>query len=60
VPFAKIVEAMDAPDKFYSGDGELGPEGKGPDSGRIEVEANEYLTPRFPKLDYVKRATFVP
>ncbi len=60
VPFARIVDGMDVPDKFYSGYGELGPEGKGPDAGRIEVEANEYLAPRFPKLDYVKQATFVP
>ena len=59
VPFARIVEGMDVPDKFYSGYGELGPEGKGPDSGRIEEEANEYLVPRFPKLDYIKRARFV-
>jgi peptidyl-prolyl cis-trans isomerase A (cyclophilin A) len=60
VPFARIVEGMDVPGKFYSGYGELGPEGKGPDAGRIEVEANEYLAPRFPKLDYIKQATFVP
>jgi peptidyl-prolyl cis-trans isomerase A (cyclophilin A) len=60
VPFARIVEGMDVPGKFYSGYGELGPEGKGPDAGRIEVEANEYLVPRFPKLDYIKQATFVP
>ena len=60
VPFGKIVEGMDAPDKLYSGYGELGPDGKGPDAGRVEEEANEYLVPRFPKLDYIKRATFVP
>jgi peptidyl-prolyl cis-trans isomerase A (cyclophilin A) len=59
VPFGKIVEGMDVPDKFYSGYGELGPEGKGPDSGRIEEEANEYLVPRFPNLDYIKRARFL-
>jgi peptidyl-prolyl cis-trans isomerase A (cyclophilin A) len=60
VPFAKIVDGIGVPDKLYSGYGELGPEGKGPDAGRIEVEANEYLVPRFPKLDYIQRATFVP
>jgi cyclophilin family peptidyl-prolyl cis-trans isomerase len=60
VPFGRIVEGMDVPGKFYSGYGELGPEGKGPDSGRIEEEANEYLVPRFPKLDYIKHAKFVP
>jgi peptidyl-prolyl cis-trans isomerase A (cyclophilin A) len=60
VPFARIVSGMDVPDRFYAGYGELGPEGKGPDSGRIEEEANEYLVPRFPKLDYIKHAKFVP
>ncbi len=60
VPFGKIVEGMDVPDKLYSGYGELGPEGKGPDAGRIEEEANEYLVPRFPKLDYIKSAKYVP
>lgn len=59
VPFAKIVEGMDVPDKFYSGYGELAPQGKGPDAGRVEEEANEYLVPRFPNLDYIKRARFV-
>jgi len=59
VPFARIVSGMDVPDKLYSGYGELGPEGKGPESGRVEEEANEYLAPRFPRLDYIKHAKFV-
>jgi peptidyl-prolyl cis-trans isomerase A (cyclophilin A) len=60
VPFARIVSGMDVPDKLYSGYGELAPEGRGPDSGRVEGEANEYLVPRFPNLDYIKHAKFVP
>jgi len=60
VPFAKIVEGVDVPERFYSGYGELAPRGKGPDAGRVEEEANEYLVPRFPSLDYIKRARFVP
>ncbi len=59
VPFARIVSGKDVPDKLYSGYGELGPEGKGPDAGRVEEEANEYLVPRFPNLDYIKHAKFV-
>jgi peptidyl-prolyl cis-trans isomerase A (cyclophilin A) len=59
VPFAKIVEGMDVPDKLYSGYGEMRPEGKEIDPGRVEGEANEYLIPRFPKLDYIKKAEFV-
>src|SRR5215472_12507672 len=53
VPFAKVVEGMDVVDRLYSGYGELGPQGKGPDAGRSEGEANEYMVPRFPLLDYV-------
>lgn len=59
VPFAKVIEGADVPGKLYSGYGELGPEGRGPDAGRAEGEANEYLVPRFPKLDYIKHARFV-
>jgi peptidyl-prolyl cis-trans isomerase A (cyclophilin A) len=59
VPFARIVEGMDVPAKLYSGYGEMRPEGKFIDAGRVEGEANEYLEPRFPKLDYVKKATIV-
>jgi cyclophilin family peptidyl-prolyl cis-trans isomerase len=59
VPFARIVEGMEVADKLYAGYGEMRPEGKYIDAGRVEGEANEYLVPRFPKLDYVKRARFV-
>lgn len=59
VPFARIVEGVEVPGKLYSGYGEMRPEGKYIDPGRVEVETNEYLTPRFPKLDYIKHARFV-
>jgi peptidyl-prolyl cis-trans isomerase A (cyclophilin A) len=59
VPFGKVIEGMEAVDKLYAGYGELGPEGKGPDAGRAEGEANEYLVPRFPRLDYIKHARVV-
>ena len=59
VPFGKVVEGMDVVDSLYSGYGELGPKGKGPDAGRAENEANEYIVPRFPNLDYIKHAKFV-
>jgi len=58
VPIAKIVEGIDVIDKLYSGYGEMRPEGKELDPGRVEGETNEYLA-RFPKLDYIKHATFV-
>ena len=60
LPFARIVEGEDVPAKLYSGYGEMRPEGKYIDAGRVEGEANEYLEPRFPKLDYVKKATILP
>jgi peptidyl-prolyl cis-trans isomerase A (cyclophilin A) len=60
IPFARVVEGIDVVDKFYSGYGEMRPVGKEIDPGRVEEEANEYLVPRFPKLDYIKRANFVP
>jgi peptidyl-prolyl cis-trans isomerase A (cyclophilin A) len=59
VPFAKIVEGVDVIDKIYSGYGEMRPIGKDIDPGRVEGETNEYLTQRFPKMDYIKRARFV-
>jgi peptidyl-prolyl cis-trans isomerase A (cyclophilin A) len=60
VPFAKVVEGMNVVDQLYSGYGEMRPEGKEIDPGRVEEETNEYLVQRFPKLDYIKRARFVP
>jgi peptidyl-prolyl cis-trans isomerase A (cyclophilin A) len=60
VPFAKVVDGMDLVDRLYSGYGEMRPEGKEIDPGRVEEEANEYLVPRFPKLDFIRRARFVP
>lgn len=60
VPFAKIVEGAEVIDKLYSGYGEMRPEGKEIDAGRVEGETNEYLVPRFPKMDYIKRARLLP
>ncbi len=60
VPFARVVQGMDVVDRLYSGYGEMRPEGKEIDAGRVEEEANEYLVPRFPKLDYIKRTQFLP
>ncbi|MEQ1946643.1 MAG: peptidylprolyl isomerase [Bryobacteraceae bacterium] len=59
-PFAKVVEGMDVVDRLYSGYGEMRPEGKEIDPGRVENSTNAYLVPRFPKMDFIKRATFVP
>ncbi len=58
VPFAKVVEGMDVVDKFYSGYGELRPEGKEIDPGRLEEGTNAYLIPHFPKMDFIRHAVF--
>jgi hypothetical protein len=31
--------------------------GQGPDPSKIEVQGNEYLANKFPRLDYIKKAT---
>ena len=59
VPFARVVEGVEIISQLYSGYGEMRPEGKEIDVGRVEGEANEYLVPRFPRLDYIKRARFL-
>jgi peptidyl-prolyl cis-trans isomerase A (cyclophilin A) len=59
VPFGKVAEGMDVVDKLYSGYGEMRPQGE-IDPGRVEEGTNAYLIPRFPKLDYIKHAVFVP
>jgi peptidyl-prolyl cis-trans isomerase A (cyclophilin A) len=59
-PFAKVVQGMDVVDRFYAGYGEMRPEGKYIDPARVEGEANEYLTQRFPNLDYILHTQFVP
>jgi homoserine O-acetyltransferase len=60
VPFAKVVDGMDVVDRFYSGYGELRPAGKNIDPSKVEGEANEYLVQKFPRMDYIKKAAFVP
>src|SRR5262249_46811454 len=60
VPFAKVTEGMGVVDRLYSGYGEMRPEGKFIDPGRVEESANDYLASYFPKLDYIKRTSFVP
>jgi peptidyl-prolyl cis-trans isomerase A (cyclophilin A) len=60
VPFARVVEGMDVVDRLYSGYGEMMPEGKYIDVGRVEEATNDYLVSRFPKLDYIKKTEILP
>jgi peptidyl-prolyl cis-trans isomerase A (cyclophilin A) len=59
VPFGRIVAGVETADRLYSGYGEMRPDGP-IDGARVEREANEYLAPRFPRLDYIRRARFEP
>jgi peptidyl-prolyl cis-trans isomerase A (cyclophilin A) len=56
--FGKVISGMDVVDKLYAGYGDM-PDmgGQGPDPAKIESQGNEYLTGRFPKLDFIKKAT---
>ena len=57
-PFGKVSAGMDVADKLYSGYGESAGGGmRGGKQGPIEEGGNKYLTLRFPKLDYIMRAT---
>lgn len=56
-PFGQVVSGMDVVDSFFKGYGEGAPRGRGPDQGRVQIEGNAYLMTKFPKLDYVKKAT---
>jgi peptidyl-prolyl cis-trans isomerase A (cyclophilin A) len=58
-PFARVIQGLDVMDRLYSGYGAMMPEGP-IDSGKVEEAANAYLVPRFPKLDYIRKAEFVP
>ena len=44
-------------DNFYNSYGDMPPRGQGPDPSQIQLQGNEYLQNRFPRLDYIKKAT---
>ncbi len=52
-PFGKVIEGMDIVDKLNAEYGEQ------PDQGQIQEVGNEYLSRRFPRLDYIKNATVI-
>jgi peptidyl-prolyl cis-trans isomerase A (cyclophilin A) len=53
-PLGEVAEGMDVVDQLYSGYGEGGPRGSGPEQDRIQKEGKAYLDRDFPKLDSIK------
>ena len=56
-PIGKVVDGMDAVEKFYSFYGDMPPAGQGPDPDKIQAQGNDYLDAHFPRLDFIKKAT---
>jgi len=56
-PIGKVITGMDIVESFYDSYGDMPPKGQGPDPSQIETLGNEYLQNRFPRLDYIKKAT---
>ncbi len=53
-PFGKVIEGMDIVDSINAEYGET------PDQGQIQQQGNTYLNEKFPKLDFIKKATILP
>jgi peptidyl-prolyl cis-trans isomerase A (cyclophilin A) len=58
-PFGRVISGMDVVESLYYSYGDFPPGGSGPDPSMIESQGNDYLLTRFPRLDYIKTATFV-
>jgi peptidyl-prolyl cis-trans isomerase A (cyclophilin A) len=56
-PLGKVITGMDVVERLYSAYGDMAPRGQGPDPSKIEVQGNTYLDAKFPRLDYIKKAT---
>jgi peptidyl-prolyl cis-trans isomerase A (cyclophilin A) len=59
-PFGRVTEGMEVVESLYSAYGDGPPRGTGPDQNLIQTQGNKYLENKFPRLDYIKNATFVP
>jgi peptidyl-prolyl cis-trans isomerase A (cyclophilin A) len=60
VPFGQVVEGMEVAGKLTYSYGDLSPRGGGPDPKQIALQGNRYLESKFPRLDYIVRATVLP
>jgi hypothetical protein len=60
VPFARVIEGMDAADALYSAQGDRA--GGGIRGGKHDIlfsEGNTFLRKNFPEIDYIQRADVV-
>jgi len=55
--FGKVAAGMEVVEKLYAFYGEMAPRGTGPDQNKIETEGNAYLEAKFPRLDFIRKAT---
>jgi len=58
-PFGRVATGMEVVDQLYAEYGEGAPHGAGPNQAQLQREGNTYLSSRFPKLDYIKKATIL-
>ena len=56
-PFGEVIQGMENVENFYFDYGDGPPTGSGPDQAILADNGNAYLEHRFPKLDYIKKAT---
>ncbi len=56
-PIGKVTAGMDVVESLYKFYGEMAPRGSGPDPAKIGAEGNAYLEARFPRLDYIRKAS---
>jgi len=56
-PVGKIVEGMEIVESLFGAYGDMAPRGMGPDTSKIEIQGNKYLDAKFPRLDFIKKAT---
>jgi peptidyl-prolyl cis-trans isomerase A (cyclophilin A) len=59
-PFGEVFQGMENVLSFYTDYGDGPPSGNGPDQAMIADIGNDYLEERFPKLDYIKKASILP
>ena len=59
-PFGQVISGMDVVDALYSGYGEGAPARRGARAGPRAERGQRLSDKRFPKLDYIKKATIVP